>query len=363
MGGGGGYSAEHLSLIQTIADSCMQNLSPDPLQIQAARAVLWGAWQVKWTPAETLSIVPPASTAAPLTQTEACITSQSWEQALKKKDPIPFGMAGKLVLANLSGEVSMVNLNGDEQKVVSRGDAPSISPDGSRIAMTGPTNALQPPNGLYITDVVSGSTALLPGTANGDSAPLWSPDGTRIAFTRGPAGPIGIPGPYNIMVVNVDGSDLRQVTFGEEMIHATAWTPDSLKIIYTVYNHITSGSVRMIDVQTGEVTNLFETSYGNTGAVVSPYGKYMAYEDWLPGEIYALYVSNFDGSNRNLLAQGNDVIVTIPKWSPDGQWVIVTVQSENPNPSLNLRLALIQVNTCQIIPLPTMNGYVGSWLP
>jgi Tol biopolymer transport system component len=97
--------------------------------------------------------------------------------------------------------------------------------------------------------------------------------------------------------------------------------------------------------------------------VISPDGKRAAFEDWLPGEIYALFVSNLDSSNRKLLAQGNELVVTVPMWSPDSQWIIACVHSDNPNEIPNPRLALIHVDTCQFVPLPYLSGYVGSWLP
>jgi hypothetical protein len=82
----------------------------------------------------------------------------------------------------------------------------------------------------------------------------------------------------------------------------------------------------------------------------------------LPPDKYGLFVSDLDGSNRKLLADGRAAyIVTVPAWSPDGQWVIATVHDPENEPSP--ALALIQVDTCQIIPAPNLSGYVSSWLP
>jgi hypothetical protein len=56
--------------------------------------------------------------------------------------------------------------------------------------------------------------------------------------------------------------------------------------------------------------------------------------------------------------------VTIPAWSPDGQWVIASVHDQNASNKFNARLALIQVDTCQIIALPKdLVGYSSAWLP
>jgi Tol biopolymer transport system component len=67
----------------------------------------------------------------------------------------------------------------------------------------------------------------------------------------------------------------------------------------------------------------------------------------LPLDRYGLFVSDLDGSNRKLLADGDPYTVTIPTWSPDGNWVIASVHdldaSHQPNPTL----ALIHVDTCR----------------
>ena len=46
-------------------------------------------------------------------------------------------------------------------------------------------------------------------------------------------------------------------------------------------------------------------------------------------------------------------IVTVPAWSPDGNWLIASVHDPNPGNQPNATLALILVDDCQIIPLPT----------
>lgn len=358
-GGGGSTPTNPYETIQVDAQLCRTELPPGPMEVRVTGAVLWGPWQAEWTPPATTSTAPPTLTAALPTHAEACLTGESWRQALSKNVPIPSNLTGKLVLANPSGEINMANLVSGERKLIGNGDAPSLSPDISRVAMTGPIIDSQPPNGLYVTDLVSGNTTLLPGTAAGDSAPLWSPDGTMVAFTRGPAGEIGAPGAYNIMVMNTDGSNLRQITFGSEWNQATAWMPDSAHVVYIARKEMRSGSARMVDVRTGEISPLFEINYGYGSVVISPDGKRAAYEDWLPGDIYALYVSDINGANRKLLAQGSKVTVVVPAWSPDGQWIIASVYEGNSDS----RLALINVSSCQIIPLPDLSGYVGSWLP
>ena len=83
----------------------------------------------------------------------------------------------------------------------------------------------------------------------------------------------------------------------------------------------------------------------------------------LPLDKYGLFVSDLDGPNRKLLADCDPYIVTVPAWSPDGKWIIASVHDPDTTQHPNSTLVLIQVDTCQIIGLPNLIGYVTSWLP
>jgi Tol biopolymer transport system component len=286
-------------------------------------------------------------------------------QALQAPVSLPAGLSGTLALTemqppNYNYHVSIAKLDGNGSKLLGLGSAPSLSPDGTRLVHIGPV-VDRPADGLYITDLASENTTLLPGTTKGDMNPLWSPDGQTIAFTRGPSsGLIGAPGPYNIMLTNADGTNARQLTEGMTANYAQAWMPDGDRLLYTTVSRDVV-SLQIINVQSGEVTSLFDTNYNGTVAV-SPDGKRLAFEEMLPPDKYGLFISDLDGSNRKLLAEGRAAyIVTVPAWSPDGNWVIATVHDPETEPSP--ALALIQVDTCQIIPAPNLSGYVSSWLP
>jgi len=71
------------------------------------------------------------------------------------------------------------------------------------------------------------SRRLTRGTA--DTAPAWSPDGTRIAFLRGGDGDAG---PAQLWVLPADGGEPEQVTSLPLGAGAPAWSPDGTKIAF-----------------------------------------------------------------------------------------------------------------------------------
>jgi hypothetical protein len=316
--------------------------------------------EASWTPPATTPKVDPTP------QASACLTRATWEQALQAHASLPSNITGTLALSDLlpptyNYEVSVAKLDGSGQKSYGFGFGPSLSPDGTRIVHQGPTTE-GPSDGLYITDLSSGNPVVVPGTGLGDMGALWSRDGQKIAFTRGPSsGLVGAPGPYNIMIMNADGSDTRQLTFSEGANYLAAWMPDGIGILYT--SAIRDGvSINLINTQTGETRTLFDLDY-NATVVISPDGKRLAFEEMLPLDKYGLFVSDLDGSNRKLLADGDPYIVTVPYWSPDGDWLIASVHNSEADNEFRSKLALIQPDTCQIIAMRDLTGYVSSWLP
>jgi TolB protein len=163
------------------------------------------------------------------------------------------------------------------------------------------------------------------------------------------------------MLMDADGSNLRQLTDDNDVNYAVTWMPDGKHLLYNTPSR--DGVILYsMDTQTGNSSLMFEGNY-NGSVSISPDGKRLAFEQMLPLDKYGLFVSNLDGSNGIQLADGDPYIVTIPAWSPDGNWVIASVYDPNAENQPNAALVLIQVDTCQIIPLSNLRGYVFSWLP
>lgn len=358
-GVGGGGSGDYANIF-TSGFSYREGMPEGPItvHVESISIKLTGHWEAAWTP--------PALQTIPSSQSPACINRESWLKALQAPPSLPSGLGGTLAISDLRSpdfqyEVAIAKLDGSDLEPISLGFAPSLSPDGQRVVYMGPSDK-GPADGLYVTDLASGNTWRLPSTTTGDLNPLWSPDGSRIAFTRGPSsGLIGAPGPYRVMLMNADGSNLQQLTDENDVNYAVTWMPDGDHLVTNTPSQEGVDFYSM-DVQTGESVFLFEGSY-NGSLAISPDGKRLAVEEMRPLDKLGLFVSDLDGSHRIQLADGDPYIVTIPAWSSDGNWLIVSVHdpgiSSQPNPTL----ALIEVDTCQIVPLSNLKGYVFSWLP
>lgn len=304
-----------------------------------------GSWQVVWNPPSTTDSIP---TPAP----EACLTSEKWEQIKNQHDALPAGLSGK-VLFTIDAmppdiNVFIANLDGSDPRGLVSDYYPSLSPDGTKVLFSTDT-------GLNVFDINSGQATALEGIWGGMSN-LWSPDGTRILLDNAPDG---------LYVVNADGTGLQKIETDSPRINPIGWLPDNQTIvfdaqvgdIYNLYEHV----FKTYNLQTGETKSLFPVTIKTPSGAISPDGQWIAYNGRLFGAGLdgAVFISRLDGSGRKLVAMLDNTLAFHPVWSPDGQWLIISVVE----PYKPTSPVLINPFTCQVARLNNFNGMVEGWSP
>ncbi len=188
---------------------------------------------------------------------------------------------------NPTPDFDIYMMNPDGTGVVKIVDTPGVdmlaswSPDGTRLVFSHDGTA------LYLVNADgSGLTRLANAPAGGTAD--WSPDGRRILFSWDG----GQEGTSEVYVINVDGTDLRNLTSdGVMTIHAT-WSPDGTRI-----------------------------AFASNREQLEEFGP--ANRWYWPAGGLDIYVMNADGSDVTRLTDHpeNDML---PHWSPDGQRVSFT---------------------------------------
>lgn len=102
--------------------------------------------------------------------------------------------------------------------------------------------------------------------------PQVSPNGRRVAFTIGDVNFDANRAVNHIYVVQIDGSGLKQLTSGDKSSSAPRWSPDGKKIAYT-----TGGQVWVMDDDGSDKTQVTKISTGAAAPVWSPDGKWIAF--------------------------------------------------------------------------------------
>jgi TolB protein len=97
---------------------------------------------------------------------------------------------------------------------------------------------------LYRVQATGGSFEQITTGGKPATSPSFSPDGTRLVFTRLGSG---------IFVVNFDGTGLRRLT-SHVRDSSPVWSPDGKRIAYTDATNANAFTVFVVDVATGETT-------------------------------------------------------------------------------------------------------------
>lgn len=204
----------------------------------------------------------------------------------------------------------LVNASGDERAVVDEllaFENPRFSPDGARLAVaTG--RRLGAPTDIWIHDLRTGAGSRL--TFDGGRAPVWTPDGASVTFSK-------LSDRRGIYTTPVDGrGDAEQLLLLNEFHWLVGWTPDGRTLVYGVMEPARGNeSLSSIMALTDGTTRRIVGPGSVWGGRLSPDGGWLAYYTLASGR-FQIYVIPFpEGRGRWLISEdgGRD-----PSWGPDG---------------------------------------------
>lgn len=96
-----------------------------------------------------------------------------------------------------------------------------------------------------------------------DGAPVWSPDGQRIAYAggarRAPA----------IEVINADGSDARPVLRDKTYLGGVSWSPDGRRLVLASGRDQAAGELYVVNIDGSRLRRLTKNSFGDNAPVWS----------------------------------------------------------------------------------------------
>lgn len=140
-----------------------------------------------------------------------------------------------------------------------------------------------------------------------DFDPVWSPDGSQIAFVSNREAE---PGGQYIYAMRANGSQVSQISQqGDSQF--PDWSPSGSQIAYN-----SQGDIFLVDLPDGKAINLTMSPETDEQPKFSPDGKSIA---WLRGESQnrQVYVMDRDGKNMRQVTKGGNVFDL--EWTVDGR--------------------------------------------
>jgi Tol biopolymer transport system component len=152
-------------------------------------------------------------------------------------------------------------------------DQPDIAADGRQIAYTNVRNAWD----LRVKDLATGDERIALQRRLEVLFPMFSPDGERIVFFGRADYAVAI------FTVRPDGSDLRQLTAGQELNHQPRWGPDGQDVYF--FQIRPELSFRRVSALGGPSTKYRDWDWTtHFGPTFDPTGRYIAYVKRLDSE-------------------------------------------------------------------------------
>jgi Tol biopolymer transport system component len=203
---------------------------------------------------------------------------------------------------------------GSQMKAVRTiGDTPRLSPDGKRVAIAPLTPPLQTLNqDIWVIDLARDLPTRLTFDPARDVNPIWSPDGSRVAYFSIQRG--------GIYQRAANGAGTEELLLKCSSIATSDWSPDGRFIFYSLLDERTGRDVWVAPL-TGsrQPYSLLNSEFDEYRAQLSPDGRWLAYVSDESGS-YEVYVQPFsadgklDGAKARISTGGGNQ----PRWRREG---------------------------------------------
>lgn len=190
----------------------------------------------------------------------------------------------------------------------------AISPDGTRAILVRSTSPSD--SSLWMVNLARGGASPFSSGRGRNDSPVWSPDGTRVAFAS------DRDGLQQIFVKNVDDAAPEQLLASSDVPfkNPASWSPDGQWIIITQLDARTAQNIWFMPASGGELKLFIRGPTRDNGGPISPDGRWMAYASDETGR-FEVYVQPFPEPGRRVQVSHQGAIGAW--WTRDGRQLVL----------------------------------------
>jgi Tol biopolymer transport system component len=206
---------------------------------------------------------------------------------------------------------------------------PELSPDGRRV---GVTRTVEGNPDLWLIDLARGTPTRFTFDAAGHFYPIWSPDGTQIAFSS------NRKGTYDLYRKPSSGGGTDQPLLESPQVKlAMHWSPDGRYLLYADTDPKTGYDLLALPLM-GDRKPILITNkpFAELEGQFSPDGRWVAYQSNESSGRFEIYVQPFPGPGGKW--QVSTTGGTSPRWRHDGKELFFL------SPDLKLMAASVQTS-------------------
>jgi tricorn protease len=180
---------------------------------------------------------------------------------------------------------------------------------------------------IWLVDRSGGTAQRLTTNPARESAPVFSPDGSQLAFAR--FNPSGGPFGWDVFVVSVSGGEERRLTFHPDLDFPVNWTPDGQRVLVLSFRQRTQqlgGRLYTIPVQGGfpsevPVPRGWRGSFSPTGDRIAytplpPFNELAVWRNYRGGSTGRIWLVKLSDASTEVIPRGN-VNDSYPMWIGD----------------------------------------------
>ena len=232
---------------------------------------------------------------------------------------------------------------------------PTLSPDGKQVAFVRIDNQGPSANqDLWIYDIARGTSTRFTFDPAFDSAPVWSPEGSRIAFAS------DRDGVRNLYLKPASGAGNEEALFkSSEAKTPTDWSRDGRFLLFTSTGAKTAEDLWVLPmIGDRKPIPYLQTEFAESDGRFSPDGRFVAYQSNASG-ITQIYVQPFPNPAGGKWMVSKDGGI-LPRWRRDGKELYFLAAGGTQLAAVDVSLSpTFQAGIPKVLFLPAMSGPTG----